>query len=513
MSHAHLRNTKLTLSQFTNNIAALGALATAVAASNPIVVKGQDFIDSVTDKRFMVLGVDYQEGGAGADFSQSDPLTNATRCLRDAALMQNLGVNTIRSYNLNPTLNHDECMSIFNSVGIYVVLDVNSPAEGEHIDRSNPGSTYTKTYLEHVFTMIEAFKDYPNTLAFFSGNEIMNAMDTAQKNPPYIRALTREMKNYIAAHANRTIPVGYSAADVREILADTHAYLQCDNSDDGSEDMSRSDFLGLNSYSWCGSEATFQTSGYDKLVEMFSNSTVPVFFSEYGCNEVQPRTFDEVPTLYGEKMTVMSGGLIFEWTQEANNYGIVDAYANGTVHLRGDYDALAEKYSGLNMTLIENHNTTATNLKAPKCSAGLISDAGLSTDFDIPSVPAGVDALISSGVSNAPKGSIVAVTKTTVELPVYATSGGKISGLEISPAEGSGRKNGGLTTAEPESSSSSTSSSTASATSSTSSSGSDNSDNSADAANDSDSSAATGRAVMASGAALAGLVGFAVFAL
>jgi len=40
----------------------------------------------------MVLGVDYQEGGAGADFSQGDPLTNATRCLRDAALMQNIGV-------------------------------------------------------------------------------------------------------------------------------------------------------------------------------------------------------------------------------------------------------------------------------------------------------------------------------------------------------------------------------------------------------------------------------------
>lgn len=85
-------NKQLTTSQFTNNIAALGALATAVAASNPIVVKGQDFIDSVTDKRFMVLGVDYQEGGAGADFSQADPLTNATRCIRDAALMQNIGV-------------------------------------------------------------------------------------------------------------------------------------------------------------------------------------------------------------------------------------------------------------------------------------------------------------------------------------------------------------------------------------------------------------------------------------
>lgn len=78
----------LTVSQFTSNLATLGALASSVAASNPIVVQGQDFIDSVTNKRFMVLGVDYQEGGQGADFSIGDPLTNATRCLRDAALMQ-----------------------------------------------------------------------------------------------------------------------------------------------------------------------------------------------------------------------------------------------------------------------------------------------------------------------------------------------------------------------------------------------------------------------------------------
>lgn len=401
-------------------------------------------------------------------------------------------------------------MSIFNSVGIYVVLDVNSPNEGEHLDRSNPASTYNKEYLSHVFTMIEAFKDYPNTLAFFSGNEIMNAVDTAEKNPPYIRALTREMKSYISNHANRTIPVGYSAADVREILEDTWAYLSCDNSNQGNEDISRSDFLGLNSYSWCGSEATFETSGYNTLVDMFSNSTIPVFFSEYGCNEVQPRTFDEVPVLYGEKMTVMSGGLIFEWTQEDNNYGIVDAYTNGTVHLRGDYDALAEQYGNLNMTLIQNHNTTATNLKAPKCNSDLIGDNGLSKDFDLPSVPDGVQALISSGVSNAPKGSIVAVTKTSVDLPVYATSGGEISGLEISPADGSDKKP--LTTGEPSSTPSASSNSSDSDMPSSTSSGSPSSTQGSESASATAASAA-GKVMIANGVALVGFVGLALFAL
>ncbi|KAM0717170.1 hypothetical protein Q7P37_007022 [Cladosporium fusiforme] len=504
------------MKSFTSSLVTLGALASSVAASNPIVVKGQDFIDSVTDKRFMVLGVDYQPWGQGEDFSIADPLSNATTCLRDAALMQNIGVNTIRSYNLNPNLNHDECMSIFNSVGIYIMLDVNSPNEGQHIDRGNPGSTYNKAYVEHVFTMIEAFKDYPNTLAFFSGNEIMDDVDSADKNPPYIRALTREMKSYISEHANRTIPVGYSAADVRSILEDSWQYLQCDNSDDGSEDLSRSDFLGLNSYSWCGSEATFETAGYDKLVEMFSNSTIPVFFSEYGCNEVQPRTFDEVPVLYGEKMTSMSGGLIFEWTQEENNYGIVDHYRNGTVHLRGDYDSLAEQYGKLNITLIENHNTTATNLKPPKCSSGLIGDHGHSDDFDIPSVPSGVSDLISSGISDAPRGSIVPVTKTSVDLPVFATNGGRISGLAIHPAKGS--RQGGLSTGEPSStpSSSSSSNGTDSDSSNDSSSTSDSDDASSTEESDASSTnsdSAAGKAVIANGAALAGVIGLALFAL
>lgn len=35
-----------------------------------------------------------------------------------------VGINTIRVYNLNPYLNHDECVSAFNTAGIYLALDV-----------------------------------------------------------------------------------------------------------------------------------------------------------------------------------------------------------------------------------------------------------------------------------------------------------------------------------------------------------------------------------------------------
>ncbi|THY36770.1 hypothetical protein D6D01_00133 [Aureobasidium pullulans] len=410
------------------SIAGLAFLAGLSAAVDPVEVRGQDFVNSANGNRFVVVGVDYQPGGQGAISANNDQdvLSDAEACTRDAALMQSLGVNTIRSYNVDPTLNHDECMSIFNGVGIYVILDVNTPLYGQHIDRSNPASTYTRDYMNHVFTVIEAFKGYPNLLGFFGGNEIINDLETADENPPYMRAVQRDMKDYIAAHADRPIPVGYSAADVREFTEDTYHYLSCDNGD-----SSASDFFGLNSYSWCGSESSFETAEYDVLVDMFSNASIPVFFSEYGCNDPSPRVFDEVEALYSPQMTVMSGGLVYEWSQEENNYGLVDIYSNGSAQLRPDFNALQEQYSRINVTLLEASNDTATAITAPRCSSDLIEADDFSDEFDIPSRPSGVDALISSGISDAPTGALVSVTATAVAAAVYGVDGSSMSNMAI----------------------------------------------------------------------------------
>lgn len=427
--------------------------------------------------------------------------------------MQELGVNTIRSYNVDPTLNHDECASIFNSVGIYMILDVNSPLAGQSIDRSNPYGTYTTSYLEHIFSVVEAFKSYPNTLGFFAGNEVINDISTAQNgNPPVIRAVVRDLKNYIKNQASRTIPVGYSAADVREVLEDTWAYLQCAlNGDD--DDMSRSDFFGLNSYSWCGSSATFESSGYNDLASMFANTTIPVFFSEYGCNQVMPRVFDEVQALYGPEMTVLSGGLVYEWSQESSDYGLVQIYSNASVQLLSDFDSLQSQYNQLNVTLLESSNSTATSLNPPTCASSLISGDGFTADFDIPSAPDGADAVISSGVSNAPTGSIVPVTETSVNTPVYASNGGVINDLAISATNGSNTPSGentGASASAVSSSKSSTASSTKtkSGTSATSAASSTTS-----AAAATSSGAANTFAGVGTNGALALLLGAGVFAL
>lgn len=95
----------------------------------------------------------------------------------------------MRVYNLDPTLNHDLCASIFNGVGIYMLLDVNSPLGGESLDRHNPASSYNEGYMQRVFGVVEAFKAFPNTLGFFAGNEVVNDDRSAGDVPPYLRVI------------------------------------------------------------------------------------------------------------------------------------------------------------------------------------------------------------------------------------------------------------------------------------------------------------------------------------
>ncbi|KAL6710206.1 Glycolipid anchored surface protein 4 precursor [Coniothyrium glycines] len=421
----------------TRAIALLPALFAHIAyAVQPVEVRGQDFVVAATGKRLMIIGVDYQPGGQGAYKPQSgqDALTNADVCLRDAAIMQKLGVNTIRVYNVSPSLDHSQCASIFNTAGIYMIIDVNSPLPGESINRVEPWTSYNTDYLTRVFGIVENFKDFPNTLAFFSANEVMNDLSTAQFNPQYIRAVQRDLKNYIAKHSTRTIPVGYSAADVREILQDSWAYLQCTHDDD----QSSSDFFGLNSYSWCGSDATFQTSGYVDIVNIFNQSAIPVFYSEYGCNRVQPRAFTEVGTLYSEQMTSLSGGLVYEYSQEEADYGLVIINSNGSVTLRQDFDNLQDQFNKLDLSLIETTNPSSVNIRAPECSASLITASQFSKNFTIPAVCPGCQILIDNGIQNAQNGKIVEVTKTKVDQAVYGSNGQQIGSLELTKVTNDG---------------------------------------------------------------------------
>jgi hypothetical protein len=125
-------------------------------------------------------GVDWQPGGSS---NLVDPLADTTICTRDIANFKTLGLNTVRIYTVDNTADHDTCMGLLADAGIYLVLDVNTPLYS--INRAKPAPSYNAVYLQNIFATIDAFAKYSNTLAFFSGNEVIND-DVTTNCAPYV---------------------------------------------------------------------------------------------------------------------------------------------------------------------------------------------------------------------------------------------------------------------------------------------------------------------------------------
>ena len=150
-----------------------------------------------------------------------------------------------------------------------------------------------------------------NLLLFFSGNEVINAENNTHA-APYIKAVTRDMKQYISSQADRVIPVGYSSADIAENIESQALYFAC-----GEDEWARSDFFAFNDYSWCD-PSSFEESGWNVKVQTYSNYSLPLFLSEFGCI-TNTRTWGEIKSLYSPEMTIAySGGLVYEYTLEVS---------------------------------------------------------------------------------------------------------------------------------------------------------------------------------------------------
>jgi 1,3-beta-glucanosyltransferase GAS3 len=348
-------------------------------------------------------------------------------CQRDAAVLQRLGANAIRVYNLDPEVDHTDCASIFNAAGIYLIIDVNSPLPHESLNRVDPQSTYHEDYLGRTFSVVSAFMNFDNTLAFFSGNEVINE-ESAPEAPMYMRAVTRDIKQYIDKWAPREIPVGYSAADVRPLLLGTFGYLGCNLANDTA---SRMDFFGLNSYAWCG-ESDMETAEYDVLIEELGNTTIPVFMSEYGCNIPDVRPFTEVGAIYSEPMMgVFSGGVVYEYSQEENDYGLVEIDDNGDLELFEDYINLLDEFNNIDLEALTATNRTAMDRRAPECSLDLLNGANFTASFDIPAQPSEIADLIENGVSGTFPEGLVEWTETAVGHTVSGPDGAELSDLQL----------------------------------------------------------------------------------
>ena len=208
-------------------------------------------------------GVDYQPGGSS---KLEDPIATEEDCTRDIKKFVELGINTVRIYTVDNAKPHDVCMKLLSDNGIYLVLDLNSPKYS--LNRAEPEVSYNAVYLQNIFATIDAFAAYNNTLAFFSGNEVIDKADNSWV-APWVKAVTRDIKTYIGSRGYRKIPVGYSAADVNTNRLEMAEYMNCGTDDE------RSDFFAFNDYSWCD-PSTFETSGWDQKVANFTNYGLPL---------------------------------------------------------------------------------------------------------------------------------------------------------------------------------------------------------------------------------------------
>jgi len=154
-----------------------------------------------------------------------------------------------------------------------------------------------------------------------------------------------------------------------------------------------------------------------------------VFFTEFGCNESPPRKWKEVDALYSDKMTgVFAGGLVYEYTQESNNYGIVDVATNGQVKSRDDFVSLKDAYSKAPKEVAIPKDATVPQ-RPTKCPAE--NDAvfeHITANMTLPWT-LGED-MIKNGVTDVQRGKFVTVSKRATDYGIVI-DGETISSKEV----------------------------------------------------------------------------------
>ncbi|KAI6712697.1 hypothetical protein PZA11_005324 [Diplocarpon coronariae] len=427
--------------KFTAVVASLAAAA--FAADLPIVsVKGNAFFAG--DKRFYVRGVAYQPGGAA---NAQDPLINIPNLKRDVANFKKLGINTIRIYTVDNSASHEEGMKMLADAGIYLALDANTPDFS--LNRATNASlhqSYNEKYLQSIFATIDTFAKYSNLLLIINGNEVINERNNTIA-APYIKALQRDMKAYIAARDYRDIPVGYAAADVAENVDQQLAYFDC------GPDSVRGNFFALNDYSWCD-PSSFTLSGWDKKVQKYKGYGSPLFMAEYGCI-TNTRNWGEVAALYSPNMTsVYSGGLAYEYTVEPNGYGLVSV-EDGKITPNEDFARLEKAFKATPDP--KDNGGYSPTTKASECPAR-------SDDWDvepdvIPAMPKLAEKFFKDGAGKGP--GLKDVTPSQYGGDSYSESMVGLDGSASSGSSSSGKSGSSSSSGSGSSSSSSNSSESA----------------------------------------------------
>ncbi|TMW59265.1 hypothetical protein Poli38472_004334 [Pythium oligandrum] len=322
-------------------LAGLNALASdANALAPPIVAKGNKFFNSETGEEFRLKGMAYYPRPNGGELANvgnydwaADEHENVWR--PHLEIMQQLGVNTIRLYSIDPSKSHDAFMCACSEAGIYVLVGMTAPCENCSVIDEKPPACYPSELFSRVQMVYNAMAVYDNTLGFSVGNE--NNLQIKHGpggtiTAPCVKALLRDARTYASSCTEtlRQVPIGLDIADIPP-RDQWLQYYDCVIDDD---ENTRADWLGFNPYVECdplGNQDYTDSEGLQSLMKEYKDVgySRPLMFGEFGCNEgtntiegwENQRSFNDAKWMNDEPemQAEIVGGNVFEFTTEIAN--------------------------------------------------------------------------------------------------------------------------------------------------------------------------------------------------
>jgi len=324
----------------------------------------------------------------------ADPVTDALegQWRDNLRAMSDLGVNTIRLYNIDPDASHRKFMQAAEALGIYVMVPLTRGDSGYLAATASP-SCYNADVPDYAGTgetgnvgvnllssakrIVDQFSAFPNTLMFVVANEIEQLDQNGYSAYPCVKALTRDIHRHQRTMGLRKVPLVYSNKDQgapdRSIVA---RYLSCEvESEDDVVDA-----FGLNVYSWCDPSYheggdNFKYSPYYSIMTDFAFMSSPMLLTEFGCNTGAfqwhcpykgGRTWPQVKYIASDMAQLLSGAVAFEFSMENNEFGLAmtPGFLEGQSELR-----LTDSYFALQKQLTNLHvDSAAPVLKSrPSC--------------------------------------------------------------------------------------------------------------------------------------------------
>jgi len=300
----------------------------------PAVIKGKKFFDSRSGRYIPLKGIAYYprpNAGTLSEGKNRDFFGEEYRDIweRDIAYFQQLSINVVRIYAVDPGLDHSGFMCALQQAGIYAIIGLAASCEDCAVTGMQAPDCYPAALKERGQFVINIFAKYENVLAFCAGNEVLLYApgQPPEYNGPCQKQFLRDMRAYIDSCPNlRKIPVGVAVADFDR---DEQAlYYNCRS--DPNDTLENAEWYGLNVYQHC--DPTAQTvddlKGFQGLLESHRNysMSIPVVLSEYGCmNEGFPtidgfegqRDFLQVDAIYSQEyQEYFAGGVVFEYSAE-----------------------------------------------------------------------------------------------------------------------------------------------------------------------------------------------------